>query len=96
LIVDALNSFFFWNKVLAIDGQNTETMTTDAITKYLMNNIDSEREFKVCTPMNNLRTVVAPSGKLGIVINKNAVVQTIKDTSPLQGKLFVGDKVNKF
>ena len=51
------------------------------------------------TPMSALlhrRSVVAPSGKLGLVLRNTKdgpAVHTVKPTSPLQGQVFVGDRI---
>jgi hypothetical protein len=53
------------DKLVEIDGQSTDGMTSEAITSYMSQNADRERAFLVSSPMNNIRNVSAPSGPLG-------------------------------
>jgi C-terminal processing protease CtpA/Prc len=86
---------FVGDKVLALNHQSTESMTADSIKTFLMEHADQERIFKVCTPVSTVRTVIAPAGPLGIVIDKNATITNVKETSVLKDKIFVGDKIIK-
>ena len=47
-------------------------------------------------PASTLKTVYAPAGKLGIVVDSSAngpTIHSVRDSSPLTNSVFVGDKL---
>ncbi len=84
---DQTNTYDQTNSVAS--NQSYQTRVVDQISKSLATFIDQQ-------PKRVRREVFAPAGKLGVIVDTASdgpIVHSIKDDSPLVGKVFAGDYI---
>lgn len=88
--------------ILKVDDKDVSDMTPAALSQYLKDNAGNQRVLTIAIPPKEPKyetvTVIAPAGKLGIVIERSIttggpMIKRVNETSTLYGKMMVNDQI---